>query len=904
MLLIPASRAGCSPLSRTFHALPVSPLAKLAPVRLGRALAGRYELGAVLGSGGYATVYRAHDAEADRDVAVKVIPTALAAGTGIDPRAGEDEDAQFDRFRQEALALSRLRSRHIARVYDFGRDDGVGLYLVMELIEGVPLDVRALGRALLPHEVLRVARGLLAGLAEAHAHGISHRDIKPQNLLLPRGGRGLDEPCILDFGIARDERRASVLLEAVGRDDDGPGATVGTPAYMAPEQLRDGASSPSSDVYSAGLVLFDLLGIGPLFASVPANAQTSARLVADVDLDGRVAPPLGTLLSRMLARDPQHRFGDAGEALEAIGDLETAPVSLASFEGEPIQGEEPPPVPSSPPVDPASLEVTAEMPARRRPSVSPPPGSVDRASGVPQTPPSRPSQPRADSQRGSAKPAPSLTFGARRLSRLPTDAGAALVETIHSLDLAMIDALARRERGSTTSRVARAVALALRLELDAAALILEPLASTSDLARAIGAALVAPRARRATRARVDADKTDTWVDRIDVELAGMLCALATAMTMRDDAQRNEQRCRRFLARVANGGNGEVTYPVESDAPPRTTCSAATLTAVRMAQVAAGMVGGTVAPSAAIADVLRLRDGDREAQSPFLGLVRALVLGLVGFRVDEHLAREQLERATKIAAETGHTLFETRAIVAWGGMLVEIPERVDQGLAVLERATTLLAHGDAPSLEHIAEHNRGAALVIQGRYSEAAPHLRRARSTAKGELSLEHEILSCMNEALSHVALGDRDSAARIIEELSEVRLAQCTPRTAAYCHAVRSMFAMLFETFERAAAELKRAHACAAMAEAEGTDAYLLSEALGILYAAARHQDVDLLSRAGELQKLAQDRGFVSFYWFEVLKATVRHVQDEQTRATVGETLERLVVLLGPPQMSRSRPPS
>ena len=94
------------------------------------------------------------------------------------------------------------------------------------------------------------------------------------------------------------------------------------------------------------------------------------------------------------------------------------------------------------------------------------------------------------------------------------------------------------------------------------------------------------------------------------------------------------------------------------------------------------------------------------------------------------------------------------------MLVEIPERVEQGLNVLERAATLLAHGDAPSLEHIAEHNRGAALVIQGRYSEAAPHLRRARSAAKGELSLEHEILSCMNEGLSHVALGDREAASR------------------------------------------------------------------------------------------------------------------------------------------------
>jgi serine/threonine protein kinase len=845
-------------------------------------------------------VYRARDAEADREVAVKVIPTALAAGTGIDPQAGEDDFAQFDRFRQEALALSRLRSRHVARVYDFGRDDAVGLYLVMELIEGVPLETRSLGRALFPHEVLRVARGLLAGLAEAHSHGISHRDIKPSNLLVPRGGRGLDEPRILDFGIARDERRASVLSQALGRSEDGPGMTLGTPAYMAPEQLRDGVSSPASDVYSAGLVLFDLLGVGLLFENETPQAQIGARLLVDASLDGRVAPPLGALLARMLERDPDRRFAHAGAALEAIGDLETAPVSLGLFardeaptsDGAPSSPSFPiasaPASASAPPVSPASpaspIPLTPSAPSSSRTSYRPHPLQV-----APFSPP----PPLATLLGGgdgvaSSKSVPGLAYAGKRLSRLARDPGGALVETLHALDLAMIDALARRERGSTMARVARAVALALRLELDAAALILEPLGAQSDIARAFSATLVASRARRATRGRIDGDRNDGWVDTIDLELAAMLCALGTAMTVRDDAARNEQRCRRVIERAeAQAGSG-VTVP--------------TLITVRMGAAATGMVKGTVAPSAALADVLRLREGDREPPSPFLGLVRALILGLVGFRADEHLAREQLERATRIASETGNTLFEARSLVAWGGMLVEIPERVDQGLNVLERATTLLAHGDAPSLEHIAEHNRGAALVIQGRYSEAAPHLRRARSTAKGELSLEHELLSCMNEGLSHIALGDREPAARIVEELSDARLALCSARTATYCHAVRSMFAMLFETPDRAAAELKRAHTRAAEAEAEGADAYLLAEALGILYASARHEEIDLLARAGELQKLAQDRGFVSFYWFEVLRAMVRHIRDEEARATVGETLEKLVVLLGPApaqQMSR-----
>jgi hypothetical protein len=195
---------------------------------------------------------------------------------------------------------------------------------------------------------------------------------------------------------------------------------------------------------------------------------------------------------------------------------------------------------------------------------------------------------------------------------------------------------------------------------------------------------------------------------------------------------------------------------------------------------------------------------------------------------------------------------------------------------------------------MAEHNRGAALVIQGRYSEAAPYLRRARQAARGELSLEHEMLSCMNEGLSHVCLGDREASTRIMDELSDGRLAQCSARTAAFCHVVRSIYAMLFESLDRASSELRRAYARAVGAEAEGADAYMLAEAVGILYASARHEDVDLLARAGELQKLAHDRGSVSFYWFGALRSTVAQMKDEGMRATVGDTLEKLIVMLGP----------
>jgi len=834
-------------------------------VQIGSVLAGRYELGAPIGSGGFATVYRAHDAQERRDVAIKVIPATIGGESSV---ADERELANevLERFRQEALALSRLRSRHVARVHHFGRDEAVGLYLVMELIDGVPLDAASLGRSLLAHEVLRVARGMLSGLAEAHVNGIVHRDIKPTNVLVPRGRRGLDEVRLLDFGIARDERRAAVLAEALGRDEGADGIVLGTPAYMSPEQLRGEPAGASADVYSAGLVLFDLLGLGPLFPATTLRGQLTARLTHEVTLEGRVPPPLGTLLTKMLARDPESRFRHAGEALDAIGDLETAPVSIAAMappDEAPAEDEDT----GEPATDRSGQKQALLVAARASEEASfqeAPRESVQTsATPVP--------------AKYSSRPATSgLAFGARRLSRLAPDPIVALLETLHALDLAMIDALARRERGGTTARIARAITLALRLELDAAALVLEPLAAQSDLARAFGTALVAPRARRATRARVDSDKSDGWVESIDLVLAAMLVSLATCMTVHDDAARCEQRCRRLLERA---GAGAVS---------------ATFTTVRMSQLGAGVIAGAVNTTSAIADMLHLRDAERDVVTPFNMLVRALILGVTSFRADEHLSREQLERATKIAAETGNTLLEARSLVTWGGMLVEIPERVEHGLNILDRATTLLAHGDAPSLEHIAEHNRGAALIIQARYSEAAPHLRRARQAARGELSLEHEMLSCMNEGLSHLSLGDREASARIVDDLSDARLLQVSARTASYCHIVRSIHAMLFDSLEHANTELRRAFSRAGEADAEGADAYLLAEALGILYASARNEDIDLLTRAGELQKLAHDRGFVSFYWFEVLRATAKQLKDEGVRETVTHTLEQLIVMLGP----------
>ncbi len=792
-------------------------------------IAARYELGPLLGAGGFAAVYRARDLTLGNDVAIKVTPIL--------------GDENFDRFRHEALALSRLKSKNIARVHDFGHDEAVGLYLVMELIDGRALDVRSLGRALLPHEVLLAARALLSALAEAHAAGIVHRDIKPSNVLVPGGLAGLADLRLFDFGIARSERRHEVQ-EGLGQHETQDGVLLGTPAFMAPEQISEGVVTPASDVYAAGLVLFDLLGTGPLYPGSTMQDQLAGRLQGDPNLEGRVDPVLLRLLARMLARDPRARFADAGEALDLIAELETAPVSFADLPRELSLGG---------PTGPIGTTQVSELETPRTPLAH----SVHPATPV-------------------------------RLTRLPDEGERALLIALDALDLPMLEALGRRERGTDVGRVARAISLTLRLELDAAAVVLEPLLAGSPLARAVATCLVAPRARRSTRGRLETDVDETWLDEVSFDAAAVLVPLGVTLLPREDAPRVLLRCRRLLARV-------------TDKTP-----SAVGAALSMARCTAASVTGDATPSVALEEFLALREAEPAPSSPLAVLVRALLLGTLTFRVDEHLARTELELAARLAAEAGITLLEVRAQVARGGLLVEIPGRVEEGLAILERAGALLAHGDAPSLEHIAQHNRGAALIIEGRYAEAAPTLERARLAAEGELSEEHEALSCMNESFAHLALGADAAARAAISGLTEAKLQRVSGRTAAYVLVARSLHALLFGEVARAESELREAHARAAQAEAAGGDAYLLAEVVAIVCAVARGESVDLLARAADLEKLAQDRGLSAFYWFDVLAAVLGHVRDPSLKAALEEALERLVLLLGPVRsgaMSTADPP-
>lgn len=267
--------------------------------------AGRYRLQAALGSGGMATVYRALDDSLGRTVAVKVMRPELAR----DP-------AFRQRFRREARLVAGLNHPHVVSVHDIGEHHVPGtqeslLYLVMEYVEGESLLDR-LARGPLPTEdALRCAVDILEGLGASHAQGIVHRDVKPANVMITSSGW-----CkVLDFGIAW-AAEGSPNLTAEGR-------FVGSPPYMAPEQVVGEATDGRTDVYAVGVVLFELLSGRTPFGDAPVQTLLARQLqqapptLAEVGV--RVPRAVQDVITRALAKDPRDRFEDAHLMSSAIG---------------------------------------------------------------------------------------------------------------------------------------------------------------------------------------------------------------------------------------------------------------------------------------------------------------------------------------------------------------------------------------------------------------------------------------------------------------------------------------------------------------------------------------------------------------------------------------------------------
>ena len=447
-----------------------------------------------------------------------------------------------------------------------------------------------------------------------------------------------------------------------------------------------GTPSPRSDLYGAGLVLHDLLDVGHLFPGDDVREELRARVAQEPVLGALVPEPLSDVLGRLLARDPARRFRDAREAHDAVLDLDTAPVVVPRSESMP--------------------------PLSVRPSLAP------RVSHRPSGPP--------------------------RLTTLPPDGLIALRETLRHLDMPMLDALARRERGNPLGRIARGVALALRLELDAAALILEPLALQSDVARAIGVTVLAPRARRVTRARVDPEREDRWIDTIDPELAAMLVALATSLSTAAEAARDASRCVRVRARLDG---------VDVSAAAKGTLALALA-------VARWRLGETDRATA-----LAGTNASDEELTPFHLVVRALVGAALAVDATE------LSVAERIAAETGTTLLDAAAASALGALFATTMPHDARALEILDRAGTLLSHGDAPSLEHEAEHHRATVLVARGRHAEALAHFRGAREAAHSERAIDRDTHSSALEAICELALGEVTAAMQSVVVLGDARLA-------------------------------------------------------------------------------------------------------------------------------------
>jgi eukaryotic-like serine/threonine-protein kinase len=288
-------------------------------------LAGRYELAEPLGAGGMARVMAAHDHRLGRRVAVKLVREELTC----DPVSRE-------RLLREARAAAALQHPNTVAVHDAGEQDGQA-FVVMELVAGRTLGERLRTPAPLPApEVVALGAAVLAALQAAHARGLVHRDVKPANVLLTDDG-GVK---LADFGIAKALDGAAVDLTATGQ-------VLGTPRYLAPEQVAGAPATPASDLYSLGAVLYECLAGRPPFEADSAVAVALAHQQEPVPPLLEQAPgvpvALARVVERALAKDPGHRWADAvamrtalegpdlaGHAAESAA---TVPTSLAATGG-------------------------------------------------------------------------------------------------------------------------------------------------------------------------------------------------------------------------------------------------------------------------------------------------------------------------------------------------------------------------------------------------------------------------------------------------------------------------------------------------------------------------------------------------------------------------------------------
>ena len=293
-----ATFVDASPPRRSTGAGPVQPQASGPVLQTGDVLGGRYEILQLLGEGGMGAVYKAMDRELDRPVALKLIRPQLASNPSI-----------LARFKQELLLAHQVTHRNVIRIYDLGDADGVK-FITMEFVEGV--DLRALiqqHQKFPPGEAVEITEQICRALEATHNVGVIHRDLKPQNIMRDGTGRIL----LMDFGLAR-------TVEGDGMTQTG--ALVGTMEYMSPEQALGKDLDQRSDLFTLGLILYELLtGKTPYSAeSVVASLikRNQERAIPVSDHDGTIPKALSNIVSKCLERDTTLRYQNADELLNDL----------------------------------------------------------------------------------------------------------------------------------------------------------------------------------------------------------------------------------------------------------------------------------------------------------------------------------------------------------------------------------------------------------------------------------------------------------------------------------------------------------------------------------------------------------------------------------------------------------
>lgn len=806
----------------------------------GFTVAGRYEAFETLGVGSTATVYRARDIRTGFPVALKVSPVRLLADGAVN-------EAVVRGFEREARSLARVSSPHVVSLHDHGVDAEHGAYLVSDLVEGVWLGADMLGRPFFPHEVLRASRGLLAGLAAAHAVGVLHEDLKPSNVLVPRDR--LEGAVLVDFGASR------VLSP---RDDEvfgDPG--FGTLRYVAPERLAGRPGDTRSDVFSAGMLLYELLGY-------PLVRQTALARAAGlaVPLAPLVPEPLASLLGRMVALDPSRRFVTANDALVVVADLETAPVPIEpkkSVESVQVRA------PSGRAVDP---HLTRLAPSLETPS---PPSSVTHGSreGVVAT---------------------------TRLFRLSTDVEVALRECLDDLDLVMLEALARRESGPHGSAV-RALVRALRLDPTGAHAEL----SGSPLDGAVSLVAVEPllSQRVLEASSLPLVAWDEAVRVLDPELSASLVLLGTLLAKLSDAPELLARVRLSAERLRE--DGAAPRGLVATLAMVETALAAEVDETRRSEALAELVSGLSRQA---------RDRGRSprnqgAQSNLARLVSSFVIGRLARTLDPELALHELTRAGSLALEVRAAALEATVLNELGGQLVRTPEGREEGLGKLVRVETLASGAEAPLLLYGSYSARGRAALVRARYEEASDLFGAARRAVAGERRVEEHVLAAALETLACSAAGLGEEAATLAQDLVEPRLSVTSESTAALALVARALVALVAGDVGRARRDLTRARARSLRTStdtAEVSSLVELASALVASVAVGEGEPPESLQDAsesaadamGDLVALtAEPRSGASrsrpFELMPLLSAVVERVTEPKLRASLVAAIRRAI---------------